>query len=342
MRNFLHAPAQKCLRRLHRTRAVCRSGHDLTEGLRPHIARRKEPWHAGHAVLPGDDIAVRIEVGKPFEERRIRDTPDGSEHSGNGQLPFCAVLCNDKPLDMGVSQNAHGAGIQDRNNGRCRLHLRLQGAAGAECLPAVHEIHTRCDLRHVQRILKRRVTAADHSDLLPRKERPVARCAIAHAHQLRAGNVQPPVARACRIDDRPRFQHFAVLAEQRKAVCRAVDPRDLCHPERCAQRLCLFPEAVGKVKARNSRQTGVIVHALADGDHAAPAVVLFQYERCKLRPCRINCRRKPCRASPDNDQIIHLTASFSAVALPVYHTERSLVKHLDNTPRICYTGNIVF
>ncbi len=56
-------------------------GHGLPIDVILHITRRKHTGHVGVAALPGDDIAVGIELDLPFEQLRVRRVADRDEYA---------------------------------------------------------------------------------------------------------------------------------------------------------------------------------------------------------------------------------------------------------------------
>src|SRR5579883_2433963 len=160
--------------------AKARGGNGLSVNIVSDVARGEHAGHAGCRREWGDlDVAVRLDCELALEQARGRLVSDGNEN---------AVGCNfakRSSLDMPQADASHGRRrpaaknlvrymIEDQLDVRPPKEPILENALGAECVAPVHKTDPCRDLAEIKRVLDRRITAADHRDMLAAEEKAVA------------------------------------------------------------------------------------------------------------------------------------------------------------------------
>ncbi len=175
------------------------------------------------------------------------------------------------------------------------------------------------ELGQEQRLLQRRVAAADHQQLVGAPvERTVAGGAEVHARAdqvVLARYPQPPVLRAGRDQHRAAGDlltggelhvHSALVGRQ---------PGDLDRGEQLhAVPAGLLDEPVGQLAAADAvREAGVVVDPLGDAGLAAEAG-LVHHDRLDALPGGVDGGRQSGRAAADDHQVVRAAARRSAAA----------------------------
>ena len=107
------------------------------------------------------------------EERRVRIVADRDEQAVRLDLPRLAGLgaAQAQPFDLDVAEHLGHLGAQDEVELVVGPRAVDHDLRGAELVAAVHQVDARGELRQEQRLLERRVAAADDVDLLLAEER---------------------------------------------------------------------------------------------------------------------------------------------------------------------------
>ncbi len=228
----------------------------------------------------------------------------------------------------GVAERAVLAGDELAHAvGRQELDVRLRPRAlehdlrGAELVAAVHHRHLGGELGQEDRLLHRRVAAADDDRLGLAEERGIAGGAVADAaagELLLAGDAQLLVLGAHRQHDRAR----AVLgiadphAVHAARLARELDAIGLVGDQPRAEALGLVAELLHHLRAHHAvGEAGVVLHVGRLLQQAAPGEAL-DHQRAQVRARGVQRRRVPGRAAADDDHVLDVAhlVSWSPVA----------------------------
>mmetsp|Transcript_30712 Transcript_30712/g.52531 ORF Transcript_30712/g.52531 Transcript_30712/m.52531 type:complete len:535 (-) Transcript_30712:413-2017(-) len=226
--HLLREPALGVERRL---RARARRGDGLAVDPVGHVASGKHAVDRalGRAGLC-DEVAVVRHVELAAEEARVRDVPDGHEGCLRRHLGHVGRVGR-RFDDHGGQDAAIGAlelldgGVPHHGDLRVGEHRPLQHRRRAEGVAPVDERHRRRRAREDERVLHRRVAAADHDDRLRGEEEAVARRARRDAASLEvllARHGEPAAVGARGDHDRLRRERRVVRLDHEGAL-RQVD-----------------------------------------------------------------------------------------------------------------------
>ena len=275
--------------------------------------------HAGAVRARGgalrEHVAVLVEIDLAAHQGRLRLVSDRHERAAGGHDALLARL------DVGQRGASEGAVLAGHELAhrvwRQELDVRLLARAlehdlrGAELLAAVHERDLGGELGQEDRLLHRRVPAADHDRLAVAEERGVA-----------GGAVADPAAPQLLLAG---YAQFLVLGAHRQdhgagAVLRVPHPHAVQTPDLARQRhagdvvgLQARPEALGLVAELLHHlrphhavwESGVVLHVGGLLQQPTPREAL-EHERVQVGTGRVQGRRVPGGAAADDDHVLDL------------------------------------
>ena len=178
----------------------------------------------------------------------------------------------------------------------------------AELVAAVHEVHVRRELRQEERLLERRVAAADDVHVLVAEERRVAGRAGGDAAALvllLGRDAEEARGRARRDDHRARGV-LVVADVDAERLLGEVDLRDVVGDELGAEPLRLPAEVGHHLRPHDAVGVARVVLDVARDHQLAAPLEALDHERLEVGACGVQRRGVPGGAAADDDQFTRL------------------------------------
>src|SRR5215204_5713401 len=290
--------------------AVARGRDRLAIARVGDVAGGEHAGDARHGVLFLEDVAALIHLDLTLEEGRRRGVADGSEEATHldGLLLAGLRVLYAHPLD--------GILAKDLLNNRVR-HERDLGVLARplehdlgrpELVAAVDQNDLVGELGEDAGLLHRRVSPADHGDLLAPVEEGVAGGATAYAlaHQLLLALEPQPLGLGARGDHDGLRQDrlILILGPQLERAVREVHPLDVLGTHLSPETRSLGLEVVHHLGAHDTIPVPRIV-LYVGGQHELPtALETLEDEHVQARPRGVKRRRVPRRTRTDYHDII--------------------------------------
>src|SRR5215469_8484040 len=256
------------------------------------------------------DLQVPVGVGGklPGEQVTARIMADRHDHAGHWQLALLASL------DIAQPDTGHPVVAQDLDHLAVPAELDLwigqrailHDLRGAQRVTPVHDRDTSGETGQECRFLHRRVSAADHRDVLLTEEEAVAGSTPGDAvsgEQLLARHPELTVARASRDDDRAGV--IGVLANLDDLWRRPqVDLGDVIWNELGAESLSLLAQLVHQIRAKDPiREAGEVFHVGGVHQRTTRRHRALEDQRLKPRPRSVERGGVSGRPRADDDHI---------------------------------------
>src|SRR5579862_7400882 len=142
-------------------------GHGLAVGLVLDVPAREDAVDVRGASAPGHDVALVVELELSLEDGGVGLVADRDEDPGDRELPRLAGrrVAEQQPGDLAVAENlGHLRCPRELDVGVGERAL-LHDARGAQLVAAVHHRDLGGEAGQEQRLLHRRVAAADDRDV---------------------------------------------------------------------------------------------------------------------------------------------------------------------------------
>ena len=298
--------------------AVGGRGDKLANVLDAIVACHKNALCFGAAILRRDRIACAVQLDQGRKGLILGDPAHGDKQSADLQGAHIALLVGHfDALQTLVGVELGDLAVQNKLHIAARLELFGCRFLTAKGVAAVDQVHLFGDIRHIERILQRRVAAADDRHGLAAEKRAVAGGAVGDApadELFLAVHAERTVLAAGGDDHRLGFI-LPLGGHDGFGVAVVADLKRLLKLDLRAQRLCLLIHLGSKIKARDMRRDRVIFDMRCVDDLSAVAHGL-QHQHALGSAPRIDRRCETGRTCADNDNIRHGLNPKNLRALP--------------------------